>query len=103
MRRYFAIIKSIAFTQTELSFEKMMDVTAIDLNALSLHGLLKIACRSEAEVIELKDNILKPAAISDYIAQFSNNRGGLLIFGLNDDGTPSGKVKEFDKAFQSAK
>lgn len=80
-----------------LNLKETMDIAAIDLNTLTLDKLLQIACKNEAEVIELKDDILKPAAISDYIAQFSNTRGGLLIFGLNDDGTPSGKIKEFDK------
>ena len=78
-----------------------MDVTNPDLSKLSLKELLQIvntARKNESEVIELKDNILKPADISDYVAQFSNNRGGLLIFGLNDDGTPSGRVKQFDKS-----
>jgi len=76
-----------------------MDITAIELNKLTLKDVLQIARgkQNEAEVIELKDDILKPAAISDYVAQFSNNRGGLLVFGLNDDGTPSGKIKLYDK------
>ena len=80
-----------------LHLKEPTDITAIDLNALTLGELLEIARKNESEVIELKDDILKPASISDYIAQFSNNRGGLLIFGLNNDGTPSGKIKEFDK------
>jgi len=71
------------------------------LSKLSLKGLLRIAqdCRerNETEVLEIKDGIIKPAEISDYIAQFSNNRGGLLILGLNDDGTISGKIRRFDK------
>lgn len=78
----------------------MIDITAINLSKLSLKGLLQIAStagESETEVLELKPNILKPADISDYIAQFANNRGGLLIFGLNDDGTPSGKIRQYDK------
>lgn len=97
MKRYFAIIELTGLTQMGLNRRETVDIAAIDLNALTLDRLLQIACKNEAEVIELKDNILKPAAISDYIAQFSNNRGGLLVFGLNDDGTPSGKIRRFDK------
>lgn len=74
-----------------------MDVTSVDFDTLSLSQLLQIASKNEAEVIELKDGILKPAEISDYIAQFCNNRGGLLIFGLNDDATISGKIQQYDK------
>jgi ATP-dependent DNA helicase RecG len=76
-----------------------IDIASLDLNKLFLKDLLQIARGkdNEGEILELKDDILKPAIISDYIAQFSNNRGGLLIFGLNDDGTPSGKIKHYDK------
>lgn len=76
------------------------DPSTIDLNRLTLSKLLQLAqaYRNEHEVIELKSDIIKPADISDYIAQFSNNRGGLLIFGLDDGGYPSGKIREFDKA-----
>lgn len=74
-----------------------IDISSIDLNSLKLEQLLHIARGNEAEVVELKDKIIKPADISDYVAQFCNNRGGLLIFGLNDDGTPSGKIKRYDK------
>lgn len=74
-----------------------IDATSADLDTISLNQLLQIARENEAEVVELKDNILNPAEISDYIAQFSNNRGSLLIFGLNDDGTISGKIKQYGK------
>jgi len=74
-----------------------IDISSIDLNSITLEQLLHIARGNEAEVIELKDNILKPADISDYVAQFCNNRGGLLIFGLNDEGALSGKIKRYDK------
>jgi ATP-dependent DNA helicase RecG len=75
------------------------DITSINLDNLALTDLLRLAkLENEAEVIELKDNLLKPAEISDYIAQFSNNRGGLLVFGLNDDGSISGKIRQFDKS-----
>lgn len=75
----------------------MIDINSLNLNGLSLAKLLEIARRDETEVLELRDNILKPNEISDYIAQFCNNRGGLLIFGLNDDSTPSGKIRHYDK------
>ena len=75
----------------------MIDINSLNLNRLSLAKLLEIARRDETEVVELKDNILKPNEISDYVAQFCNNRGGLLIFGCNDDSTPSGKIRHYDK------
>jgi ATP-dependent DNA helicase RecG len=78
----------------------MTDINTIDIDVLSIDELLDIVHRvreKESEIIELKENYLKPANISDYIAQFANNRGGLLILGLNDDGTPSGKIKNYTK------
>lgn len=77
----------------------MIDPVNVDLNKLTLSQLQQIARNhnNESEVMELKDRIIKPAYISDYIAQFSNNRGGLLIFGLNDDGSLSGKIRNYTK------
>ena len=78
-----------------------MDFANFNLKTLSLRNLLDRISSiddNETETIELKDKQLKPADISDYITQFANNRGGLLIFGVNDNGTPSGKIKSFSKA-----
>jgi len=77
-----------------------MDILTVDLGSLSLVDLLKMVNslrENETEVIELKENIIKPADISDYITQFANNRGGLLILGLTDEGKPSGKIRNYDK------
>jgi len=77
-----------------------MNVEDIDLNKLSLRdvqNIVKNRTENESEVIEIKESIVKPAIISDYIAQFANNRGGLLIFGFKDDGTKSNKITNFSK------
>ena len=40
-----------------------IDISSVDLNSMTWDQLLQIARANEAEVVELKDNILKPADI----------------------------------------
>jgi ATP-dependent DNA helicase RecG len=83
----------------------VIDIASLDLDTLPLNELLDIASlakENESEVVELKNNVIKSSEISDYITQFANNRGGLLILGLWDDGKPSGKITHFDKSTEIA-
>jgi ATP-dependent DNA helicase RecG len=48
----------------------------------------------ETQTLEIKESILKPSDLADYLMQFANAQGGFVVFGMTHDRPPrfSGKV-----------
>lgn len=48
----------------------------------------------ETQTLELKENLIKPSELADYLMQFANAQGGFVVLGLTHDHPPafSGKI-----------
>lgn len=58
--------------------------------------LLRLVEGHETQTLELKENIVKPSELADYLMQLANAQGGLVVLGMTHDRPPrfSGKVKD---------
>ncbi|MFZ7137846.1 MAG: helix-turn-helix domain-containing protein [archaeon] len=84
----------------ELAAKKLADTTEILFNSISLlHNesvLERIIGLGEGENLEFKHRIPDPDQMSKDIAAFANSKGGLIIYGIDDNGEIVGVSEQVD-------
>lgn len=64
------------------------------MHIMNQDELLELARDHETQTLELKENLMKPAALADIMMQLANADGGLIILGLTNSRPPqhSGRI-----------
>lgn len=71
-----------------------------ELSNMTLNELRLLVARGEGEVLEFKRKVSTPAKIARELCAFANTKGGILLFGVDDDGTIVGVNDHYEQAYE---
>lgn len=71
-----------------------------ELSNMSHQELKMLIARGEGEVLEFKRKVSTPHKIARELCAFANSQGGIMLFGVDDDGTIVGVNDHYEQAFE---
>lgn len=70
-----------------------------ELSSLKIADLINLISRGESTYLEFKRKVSSPEKIAREMCAFANTKGGILLIGVDDDGTITGVNNHYEESY----